>query len=56
MASTFEMSYIEYLKGVDAKSQSKPAMYDKIDELGVKKIEFYNSLLQKGLPFREYEE
>lgn len=56
IASTFETSNSEYSNALNNKAKSKPNMYDKIDELGVKKIEFYNSLLQKGLPFREYEE
>lgn len=56
IVSTFEMSNTEYINALDAKSKSKPDMYDKIDELGLKKIKFYSSLLQKGLPFREYEE
>ncbi len=56
IVSTFETSNSEYSNALNNKAKSKPNMYDKIDELGVKKIEFYNSLLQKGLPFREYEE
>lgn len=54
--STYTKTAMERFNALDKMAKEKPSMYDKIDELGIKKVEYYNSLLQKGLPFREYKE
>ena len=54
VASTFDTSHSEYYNVLDKKAKSKPGLYDKVEEFSNEEIQFYNSLLKNGLPYREY--
>lgn len=54
MSSMFDNMSMEQFKTLSDFAKEKPGLRDKIEELGSDKIEFYDSLLSNGLPYREY--